>query len=400
MSRPIAVLTAVLLVACGDPPEDTGASASAGGSTSASSPSSPTGVEPTTGGDEVTSAGTGTLSGDGTGTTAVASETGPLATGSSETGVGPTSDPSSDPSSSSDPSTTTTSTSEPGTTTTGDPSGDPSSDTGDDTTTGVGACECPDLEVALDDGIFVLSDDSEVWKYFPESNTFEMLGTIACPGLFSTFSMAVDRQGFAWVQYVGGELRKVNLTDLGMCDDPGYNPGQLGVTNFGMAFVSNSAVDVCDRIYGNTWNGIPPFSEGPGVGDFITIDPDTLILSKLGKTNFNGAEGSGSGDGRAFIFGGAFPAKLVEVDKTDASVIDTLPLNGLEINNGAFAFAFFAGDFYFFTDSNNNNISEVTHLDYDDSDMNGKQDLVQVEDAAPLVIVGAGVSTCAPFLPQ
>jgi hypothetical protein len=67
-----------------------------------------------------------------------------------------------------------------------------------------------------------------------------------------------------------------SVGDLTQCEDPGYNAGQMGVNNFGMAFVSNSISDPCDRIYGNTWNGIPPFSESANVGDFITIDPDSL----------------------------------------------------------------------------------------------------------------------------
>jgi hypothetical protein len=66
-----------------------------------------------------------------------------------------------------------------------------------------------------------------------------------------------------------------------------------------------------------------------------------------------------------------------------------------------FAFAFFAADFYFFTDCDNDfTTSEVTRLDHDDSDMNGKQDLTKLTDDAPLLIVGAGVSTCAPVAPQ
>jgi hypothetical protein len=135
---------------------------------------------------------------------------------------------------------------------------------------------------------------------------FAMLGELSC-GMFDTFSMAVDRLGFAWIQFSGGDLRKVSVGDLTQCDDPGYTQGQMGVNNFGMAFVSNSISDPCDRIYGNTWNGIPPFSEGVNVGDFITIDPDSLLLSKLGKTNFNGAEVTGTGDGRAYVFGGTNP---------------------------------------------------------------------------------------------
>jgi hypothetical protein len=289
------------------------------------------------------------------------------------------------------------------TTTDGDTSTGPIVDTDTSSSTGdVELCECPDIEVPLDDGIFVLSGDAELWKYFPMSNTFELLGDLNCPGLFnSTFSMAVDRLGFAWVQFTDGNLRKVPVTDVSMCEDAGYIPGQQGVQNFGMAFVSNSQSDACDRIYGNTYDGLGPFAEGPNLGDFITIDPVNQQLAKLGKTNFNGAEVTGTGDGRAFVFGGNNPSKLVELDKTDGSVVDLLPLGTLEINNGAFAFAFFAGDFYFFTDSNNDfTNSEVTHLDYDDSDNNGIQDLTLLTDDAPLQIVGAGVSTCAPTAPQ
>ncbi len=305
--------------------------------------------------------------------------------------------------------TTSTTTVEPGTTTTGetttgaDSSTGPLVDTDTGTSTGdVELCGCPDIEVPLDDGIFVLSGDAELWKYFPMSNTFELLGDLNCPGLFNTtFSMAVDRLGFAWVQFTDGNLRKVPVSDVSKCEDAGYLPGQQGVQNFGMAFVSNSQSDACDRIYGNTYDGLGPFAEGPNLGDFITIDPDNQQLTKLGKTSFNGAEVTGTGDGRAFVFGGNNPSKLVELDKTDGSVVSVLPLGTLEINNGAFAFAFFAGDFYFFTDSDNDfTNSEVTHLDYDDSDENGIQDLTLLTDNAPLQIVGAGVSTCAPTAPQ
>jgi hypothetical protein len=280
-----------------------------------------------------------------------------------------------------------------------DPSG---TSTGGDSTTGaIEACACPDIEVALDDGIFLLSESAELWKYFPETNKFVMLGQIDCGGLFQTFSMAVDRLGFAWVQFFGGELRKVDVTNVANCSDPGYLPGQVGVDNFGMAFVSNSQFDACDQIYGNSYSGLGGYTEGPNACDFLTIDADTLTMSKIGKTNFDGAEVTGTGDGRAFVFGGANPSKLVEMDKAKGVALKTLPLGGLEINNGAFAFAFFAGDFYFFTDSNVDQFaSEVTHMDFDDSNTDGKQELTVLTDNAPLLVVGAGVSTCAPTLPQ
>ncbi len=379
-------LVSVVLAACGD---DTQSSASQTGSASgtATNPTTAT-TDPSTGA-PTTSTGTATATDSG-GTDGGSATTG----GTSSTTTTATTDAGSTTDATSSDTTgaitdTTTGTS----TTTGDSSGG-------DSTGGMEACGCPDIEVPLDDGIFVLSGDAELWKYFPANNTFKMLGSLNC-GMTDTFSMAVDRLGFAWVQFLGGEIRKVDVTDVSKCTDPGFIPGQVGVDNFGMAFVSNSESDACDRIYGNTYSGFGGFTEGPNIGDFITIDPMTLQLSKLGKTNFDGAEGTGTGDGRAFLFGGTGPAKLVEVDKKTGAAKQTLPLAGLEINNGAFAFAFFAGDFYFFTDSNNDFFaSEVTRLDYDDSDMNGKQDLTTLTDNAPLVIVGAGVSTCAPVAPQ
>jgi hypothetical protein len=58
----------------------------------------------------------------------------------------------------------------------------------------------PDIEVPLDDGIFVLSSTAELWKFFPEDEPVRDAGPLSC-GMFDTFSMAVDRQGFAWVQF-------------------------------------------------------------------------------------------------------------------------------------------------------------------------------------------------------
>jgi len=279
---------------------------------------------------------------------------------------------------------------------------DTGTSTGGTTGAPVEPCACPDIEVALDDGIFVLSDNSELYKFYPEQNKFENLGAFQCGNASGTFSMAVDRLGFAWVMFSNplGKIWKLDVTNVAKCTDPGYNPGQMGVNYFGMAFVSNSQFDQCDQIYGNTFDGFGGFSEGPNIGDFLTVDPMTLQIKKLGKTNFNGAEVTGTGDGRVFMFGGANPAKLVEVEKATGKFLETTPLGTLELTN-AFAFAFFGGDFYMFTESDNNpGVSKVTHFDYDDSDNNGKQDLTTVVASAPIRIVGAGVSTCAPFLPQ
>jgi hypothetical protein len=364
---------------------DTGTGSSGTGSSGTGSSGTGTGTGSSGTGTGTGSSGTGTgtgSSGTGTGTGSSGTGTGTGSSGTGSSGTG-----------------TTTGTSSGGTTTGGTTTG--TADTG--TTTGGLDCSCvPDL----DDGIFVVGENSEMYKYFPETNTFSPLGTFSCPGTTSSFSMAVDRKGVAWVMFRStSDIFHIDLTQGGplQCVDPGYSPNQMGggpnapYGYYGMAFVSNSEVDPCEKLYGNTFDDAPTgFSEGPlGEGDFLVLDPQTLLVSYIGETTFNGAELTGTGDGRAFMFGGVSPAKLVEVDKSDGTYIDVLPLGTLELTN-AFAFAFFEGDFYFFTESGMaGSDSKVTHLDYDDT-----MALTDQPGTAPIRIVGAGVSTCVAPSPQ
>ncbi len=335
-----------------------------GGTTTATSTSTSTSTATST---------TTETSGSETGTTSPV-DTGPQETSSSTTGVETTDGGSSSSSTGGDTS------------------------TGEDSSTGEAeACACPKLEVALDDGIFLLSQSAELWKFFPETKMLENFGPVGCGLPPATFSMAVDRLGFAWVQYADGKLRKVDVTNVANCSDPGFVPNQQGVNNFGMAFVSNSAADKCDQIFGDQYTGV---AEAPNAADFFRIDPMTQQIVKLGKTNFGTAEVTGTGDGRVFLFAAkAFDTQLVEVDKANGAMLSTIPLPGVQLGGG-WAFAQFAGDFYFFTDGQNDSKSEITHIDYDDSDANGKQDITVVVQNAPLKVVGAGVSTCAPTIPQ
>ncbi|RMG99453.1 MAG: hypothetical protein D6705_03230 [Deltaproteobacteria bacterium] len=328
------------------------------------------------------------------GTTATAGSTGSTGTGGTDGTAGSTG-------------ATTTGSSDTGTGGTGGSTGGTATggSTGGGTTGGV-ACECTP---GLDDGIFVLSDGAEIWKYVPDMQdpqgpgTFSKVGDLNCGGNSNTFSMAVDRNGFAWIMFGptgpnAGDIWKADLTNNATCTDPGYMPGQQGVNLFGMAFVSNSEFDACDKLYGNTYDGMGPFGEGPNAGTFLSVDPDTLVLSTIAPTNYNGAELTGTGDGRAFMFAGV-PAKLIEIDKTNGQVIDTWDL-GLSLTN-AFAFAFFGGDFYLFTESDGNPTkSKVSWFDFDDSEGQFATGPININNDAPIRIVGAGVSTCAPIGPQ
>lgn len=298
---------------------------------------------------------------------------------------------------------------DPGAPTTGGsgPKFDLGEDTGPVATTGPDDALCPCAPKL--DLIYVLSDDRELWTYDPLTNSFALVGPLGCPTTDGTFSMGVGRDGFAWIQTTipqgisnfVGDLFRLDVSNPQNCVDPGYSPGANGWVHFGMAFVSESANDPCDRLYGQHWNGQAGlWSEGPGAGKLGVFDPVALQMNTIGATNYNGAELTGTGDGRLYAFGGVPSAKLIQFDKQTAQAIETLPFNNLPLTN-AFAFAFWGGDFYFFTLADPNGQtgnSKVTKLDYDDSDNSGKA-LTTVNGNAPIRIVGAGVSTCAPIEP-
>lgn len=241
------------------------------------------------------------------------------------------------------------------------------------------------------DLIYVLSDDAELWSFDPMTLAFaQITPSLGCPQT-DTFSMSVDRNGIAHVMFQNDDIYTIDVNDPNMCVDPGYTPGQMNFDKFGMGFVSNSQFDPCDQLYAHSWSGVGGFSEGPDAGRLGVLDPETLTTQEIGFIDYDGGELTGTGDGRLFAFAGD-PAELIEYDKTDASVVEVTQLN-MSLTN-AFAFGFHGGDFYFFTESNGNPlISQVTHFDYDDT-----QDLEVVVAQAPIRIVGAGVSTCAPII--
>jgi hypothetical protein len=127
------------------------------------------------------------------------------------------------------------------------------------------------------------------------------------------------------------------------------------------------------------------------------IDPQTLVLSEIVAIDYGWGELTGTGDGRLFAFEGDTETYIREYDKSTGAILGTWPLPGLA-SPGAFAFAYWGGDFYLFVSKTQDieGPSLVLHLDFDESDGNGVA-LTTVVESAPISIVGAGVSTCAPL---
>lgn len=262
-----------------------------------------------------------------------------------------------------------------------------------------GGCGCRNVM----DGIYLMSDRNEIWFYDPSANDFALLGSFTCLTTGRVNSMGIDRQGFAWVNFVTtqvypsaaglGEIWQLDLSDLSTCVDSGYQPTPNVFAQFGMAFATRTEHDTCDDLYlYENENGA--YMRGANLG---RITRGATTLDVIAAQNYPRAELTGTGDGRLFAFmdtGG--DALLVELDKSSGAELNTTPLPGLETTN-AFAFAFWGGDVYFFTESDQDPThSMVTRLDLDGNAGGG---LSVVHPTVPGRIGGAGVSTCASVIP-
>jgi hypothetical protein len=243
--------------------------------------------------------------------------------------------------------------------------------------------DCPDSDATL---IYVVTEQTELFSFYPPDGSFKKIGNIVCPAPQGTtpFSMAVDRKGVAYVVYNDGRLYRVS-TATAACVGTTFTTGQQNFQTFGMGYATLGG-GPAERLYiaGDAQNG--------SAGGLGWIDTTTFKLTKVGDfiPNVNRAELTGSGDGRLFAFytkTGLPGSAIGQIDPTTAQVTNEQRFAGLEQGNG-WAFAFWGGDFYMFT-APQTRTSIVSRFRLDD------KSLVQVANLGSL-IVGAGVSTCAP----
>lgn len=234
--------------------------------------------------------------------------------------------------------------------------------------------------------IYVVTEGHELYRFAPATTTLTKIGTLSCPaGGAKPFSMAVDRAGTAWVLFDDGHIFKVSTKDAG-CSATAFEPGQNGFQRFGMAFVSEVGGGPAETLYvaDHQANGL------------ATIDTSTLKLSFVGSYDGFAAAGelTGTGNGRLFAFFTKSPPidypRIVELDRQSAKIKDQKGLFGTEIGAG-WAFAHWGGDFWLFTAPSGS--SEITKFEY------ASGSTTTVKQNLGFVIVGAGVSTCAPVTP-
>lgn len=245
--------------------------------------------------------------------------------------------------------------------------------------------DCTDPSVTY---VYTISNDYQLYAFNPQSGAYTKIGEIACPAPPSAtpFSMAVNRKGTAFILHTDGVIYKVS-TKTAKCEKTSFAAGQLGFEQFGMGFATIEQGPEEELFVAAT---LDAFGQS-GLSALGKVDTNSFVLSKVGdfKPKQKGAELTGTGDGRLFGFvanQGGFGTRIIQIKKTDASIIAEINLPDVELGSG-WAFAAWGGDFYMFTTPDGG--PRVTKYEV-------KTGKTQVIAELPSSVVGAGVSTCAP----
>lgn len=237
--------------------------------------------------------------------------------------------------------------------------------------------DCPDADSTF---IYVVTDTNELLSFYPPTASFKVVGLLKCPATpqATPFSMAVDRKGAAYVVYSDGNLFKVSTKDAS-CQKTSFLANQGDFSQFGMGFATIGVGPAEELFVASTANSLLGKIDVSGTFKLTTVAPFNPAIDR--------AELTGTGDGRlyAFFAPSSTDSAVAEVDKTTGKIIGEDVLPGISQGN-AWAFAFWGGYFYLFTDPSNQQVVRW--------DPATKQALVVGGYSAP--IVGAGVSTCAP----
>lgn len=244
---------------------------------------------------------------------------------------------------------------------------------------------------------YVVATDHTLYRFEPNHLKFTAIGKIDCSQAASwtksqdIHSMAVDRDGTAWVNISGasgeGGLFKVSTKDAS-CTHSGFETTGTWAS-VGMGFVANTSGD--DTLY--------LFSDGT----LASFDRKALTPTDIGGPSANGdfysARGELTGTGKGELFG-VFVLDALAIGKFDRTTGDVVKKvvdvqNSTPVANTAYSYAFsyWGGDFWVYVATGGKHSKVIRYKAATD----GSQEVVLPD--VGFDISGAGVSTCAPTKP-
>ncbi len=227
---------------------------------------------------------------------------------------------------------------------------------------------------------------------FGQATALSVLGTLSCPAQSAgrPYSMAVDRNAIAWVNYDSAQLFAVNLTGGLTCNTTAFSV-QRNIGLFGMGFVSNAPGSTQETLY---LAGHPPSGTGT-TAQLSTLSLPAATIAPPLATLSGAPELTGTGNAELWAF---FPdaqmPRISRLDKATGAATTTYPLAALAGAPGAWAFAFWGGDFWVFLRKSTELSSTIYRVSGSSGAVLGQYTVTGRS------IVGAGVSTCAPVVIQ
>lgn len=251
------------------------------------------------------------------------------------------------------------------------------------------------------DLIYLVDQEYRLLSFNPRDgkNDIKSIGNLSCPagtswdgGTATPFSMSVDRDATAWVLYNSGEIFWVSTKDAS-CKPSGFARGQSGFETFGMGYVSDAVNTASETLYITGGSHL-----NPGKGNLGSINKMTLLVTSHGalpNTEY-GPELTGTGKAELYAYFPGNTTFVAQLDKNSGMPLQQWSLPPLTETVRAWAFAHWGGRFYIFVTTTDSGTGLPNSRVMMFSPVTGM--VTPVLDHLPYIIVGAGVSTCAPVV--
>lgn len=247
--------------------------------------------------------------------------------------------------------------------------------------------------------VYALDSDNTLYKFDPKIATkaaFTKIGLVNCGGGTSPNSMAVARDGTAYVDMMKTSacagIYKVSILDASCSGATSFKCGTGGYGQFGMGYSTNSAATTDETLFvGDT--------SGTTNAKLATLEPNAGTVGAVGTMSGSGPEFTGNAAGELWaFFAQTSPPSVAQIDKTTGASLKTYKLAALKasiiVSPSAWAFAFWGGDYYIFLQGDADTSTNVWK--FTPSTGTATKYIANTG----FRIVGAGVSTCAPLTIQ
>ena len=244
--------------------------------------------------------------------------------------------------------------------------------------------------------IYVVDQGNALYSFQPETKAFTKIGDLSCPttgidpntlGDPTPFSMGVDRNATAWVLYSDGEVFNVDTTTTA-CTKTSYHGTNL--TEFGMGFSTDAVGGDTDTLFiaGGT-------SADAAQAQLASFNTSTMATTNIAKVT---GQPELTGNSNAELWGffpsdvnGTTTPRVEQINKSTGAAVKTYSLGSLKGAPSAWAFAFYGGDYWVFLAKDLATTTTVYQVD-------GASGTIKSTTPTSRLIVGAGVSTCAPVV--